>query len=792
MTRDGGAAAHALPWVQAALGDRPMPPMAVLIGLGDGAVLDAIDGLRPGVRLLLVEPDAAVAAAFRASDDGRRRLAAGTLLCLGGPDYAGADEAWRLYPPNPDDHVLLVSPDAARDRARVLEAARLVGKILFGARANAEARRHFAPRYLANSLANLPAIARGSSVTALAGAFAGRPVVVVGAGPSLDAALADLAALQNRAVVIATDTTLRPLLHAGIEPHLVVGADPSARNARHFFGLPACPRTWLVAESALDPDAAATFAGRTFWFRVSEHDPWPWFGTLGVETGPLDMWGSVLTAAFRVALLGGGGPITFIGADLAYTGGRPYARGTTYEFDWAYTAALGVGLEEAWRQQTAMTERLTTRSVTGGLVETSRPLQVFGDWLVNRIGRCGRRVFNATGGGILAGPGIEQTTLRAAIGGGLTVPAPVWRRTPTTSTPLTALAGAVADVRDAVDANDADQPLVRAWTAFSGGAFDRAAVRAALDRAAAGCGGEPSVTPDLPSLPWPALVAAGVPLKWFHDLPAHVTTANGTASDARIRCGAPWLLAPLVPMLEAGAVAIDASSAADVMSSALAPGLRPWPPLVAWPLRLFDALVPETEPGPASFFAPPAPTPGPACPGATLAQVARALASQVSVRWMRAAVGHSSDAQAARVRGVAALIEGAGEPNPPGRALGPALTVSLTGGGAPAVQVTRRVAGAHLPRVLTGCLRVPAAAAARPARLASYARHGARIDVDVSDVAAVVTPRVLTAEGLAPSASAYRCGRRRGGGAAAPPREHVDRRGRRRPPLCVLATHDCR
>ncbi|HUU33578.1 MAG TPA: 6-hydroxymethylpterin diphosphokinase MptE-like protein, partial [Vicinamibacterales bacterium] len=478
-------AARALSWVQATLGDRPMPPTAVVIGIGDGAVLTALNRMRSGVRILVVEPDEAAAAAFMASEGYRRRAADERLLCLGGPDYRGADQAWRLYPANPDDHLLLISPEAVRDRPRVRAAAHVVGKILFGARANAEARRQFAPRYLANSLANLPSIARGSSVAALSGAFAGRPVVVVGAGPSLDTALPDLVVLQDRAIVIATDTALRPLLHAGVAPHLVVGADPSARNARHFFGLPPCPRTWLVAESALDPDAAAIFAGRTFWFRLAHHDPWPWYQELGIDAAHVDMWGSVLTAAFQIALLGGGDPIAFIGADLAYTGGRPYARGTTYEFDWAYTAALGVGLDEAWRQQIALTERVTAASVAGTPVETSLPLQVFRDWLAARVPACGRRVLNATGGGILAGDGITQTTLRAALGAAPPLTPPAWARVATTTTPLARLAEAVDEARRAVRSRPATDALVRAWTEFSGGVFDGAAVDGALARAEA-------------------------------------------------------------------------------------------------------------------------------------------------------------------------------------------------------------------------------------------------------------------------------------------------------------------
>ncbi len=389
------------------------------------------------------------------------------------------------------------------------------------------------------------------------------------------------------------------------------------------------------------------------------------------------------------------------------------------------------------------------------MVETSRPLQVFCDWLVNRVAGCGRRVLNATGGGIFAGPGIEQTTLRAAIGGGPVLPAPQWSPAVTTSTPLETLAAAVADIRDAVESHDEAHPLVRAWTTFSGGAFDTASVRDALARAEAGLRGEAAGSRGLPSLPWAALSDAGLPLSWFPGLPAHLAAAAAGAvvPDGTAVRRASWLLAPLVQALDSGAADLDAVSAADVTASALAPALRPWPPLVAWPLRLFDALVPATADGATSFFAPPAPARSPASPAAPLAAVARAVAAQVSARWMRAAAGASSAAPAARVRGVAALLET--ESDAPGGGLGPELLVSLTCAGAPAVHLSRRATGDDWPRVLTGCLRLHSGAPAPPARLASFADHGVRIEVDVSGAAAVVTPRVLTAEGLAPGAAAH-------------------------------------
>ena len=66
-----------------------------------------------------------------------------------------------------------------------------------------------------------------------------------------DEILPRLAEAKRHAVLIASDTALRPLLAAEVSPHLVVSLDPQPFNARHLTALPSVPDTWLVAEAIL-------------------------------------------------------------------------------------------------------------------------------------------------------------------------------------------------------------------------------------------------------------------------------------------------------------------------------------------------------------------------------------------------------------------------------------------------------------------------------------------------------------------------------------------------------------
>jgi hypothetical protein len=474
--------ADAWSWLTAELEGEPVPPFIVLLGLGHGYLLDALERHAPSTRVLALEPDPATAAAFRARRNWQDWLTGGRLVYLVDPDYSGAAEAWRIFPTGGGEPTVLVHPDLVL-AAGVARASQALKKILFGVEANAEARRRFAPRYLLNSIRNLPGIVAGSDVRALTDAYRGVPAVIVAAGPSLDNAIEDLGDVSTRALLIATDTALRPLLSAGIVPPLVVGLDPSTSNLRHFLALPECRETWLVSESALDRSATAIFDERSLWFRASNHHPWPWLNELGIDVGQLDVWGSVLTAAFQVACLAGCDPIVVVGADLAFTDGRPYARGTTFELDWAWAAAHGTSLECSWQAQVERAQPRDVPDLRGGETKTSESLLSFRDWMVARAGRSGRRVINATGAGILFGDGIEQGTLADAPHEPCEIPPVEAFVRRSSKLGPSAVAERLRQVRGTLDREKLATPLDE-WQTFSGNGFDVVEMGRALEEAA--------------------------------------------------------------------------------------------------------------------------------------------------------------------------------------------------------------------------------------------------------------------------------------------------------------------
>ena len=387
------------------------PPLIIAVGLSD-QLLEALDRRNAASKVLAIEPAPELARQALARPLWRAWMDSGRLTVLVGPDYRGYADAWRLIAGDALQPPMIVDPGLLQKFPSQTEGAKAVAKqIVRGARANQEARKRFAGGYLLNTLTNLPVLASEADAAALTDLFTGIPAIVVGAGPSLDENLPALHQLQDRALLVAVDTAVRPLLAAGIHPHVVVSVDPSDTNARHLNDLPDVRGLWFVGEGSLAPSVFPQFVGRTFIYKVSNHDPWPWLAEHGADRAKLQTWGSVLTTAFDVARQAGCDPIVFAGSDLAYTDGLQYCRNTIYEADWSpFPTNAERAAEFAKYLQTK--PHVTHLDIRGQQVTTAPHFIQFRDWIVAQADSLAqRRVINATGAGILHGGAIQNRDL---------------------------------------------------------------------------------------------------------------------------------------------------------------------------------------------------------------------------------------------------------------------------------------------------------------------------------------------------------------------------------------------
>jgi hypothetical protein len=190
-------------------------------------------------------------------------------------------------------------------------------------------------RYIRNALRNLALIDSAAGIGDLD--YGGRPVLVLGAGPSLDAALDGCAVhfagrldpSRRPFKIVCVDTALTSLKARNIEPDLAVILECQHWNLRDFIGLG--PRKIPAAMDLSALPAAAAFSGGglflfvTPWTELRLLDRLRAAGMLPDQLAPL---GSVGLAAVELARRLSRGGIIVAGIDFSFTLDASHARST--------------------------------------------------------------------------------------------------------------------------------------------------------------------------------------------------------------------------------------------------------------------------------------------------------------------------------------------------------------------------------------------------------------------------------------------------------------------------------
>lgn len=260
-----------------------------------------------------------------------------------------------------------------------------------------------------NIILNFPEILDNPPFAHLLNSFQRKPAIIVSAGPSLEKNMHLLTEVRDRAVIIAVDTATKPLLAAGISPHIVVTGDPQEANSRHLRGVDA-PQSYLIAEPQSPIASLRGWTGRKFI--CTFHDNMmQWVDRVIGNRGRVLVWGSVAVMAYDVAVKLGADPIVFIGQDLSFPGGRTYARGTFFETE----DKMEMTVDELTSRGTPL---IDMQDIFGQPVKTNKQMYSYFNFLKNRFEAAevqGRSIINATEGGILASPRVQVMTLRETI-----------------------------------------------------------------------------------------------------------------------------------------------------------------------------------------------------------------------------------------------------------------------------------------------------------------------------------------------------------------------------------------
>jgi hypothetical protein len=264
---------------------------------------------------------------------------------------------------------------------------------------NSNTLERFGRRWIRNLVANVHLLARARGVDELAEAFADTPVLLCAGGPSLDLILPLARRIRERAVIVAVDTAVKPLLTAGVEPDFIVIVDPQYWNTRHLDNIE-LRHAAVIGESSTHPRAFRILPRPLFFCsslfplgRYLEHSR-DSFGTLGAG-------GSVTTTAWDFARHIGGRPIYAAGLDLGYPSFRTHVTGSLFE---ERSHLISNRLSPAESLQVAYIENgspFLTEANDGGEVLTDQRMTIYRDWFaLQDHGETRTRSFNLSPHGV--------------------------------------------------------------------------------------------------------------------------------------------------------------------------------------------------------------------------------------------------------------------------------------------------------------------------------------------------------------------------------------------------------
>ena len=182
-----------------------------------------------------------------------------------------------------------------------------------------------------NTFNNLPHLACSPDVGEMENEFKDIPFILIGAGPSLDESIDFLKVVQDKAIIVASNSPYRKLINNGIRPHLVVTADPLSPTLAGFENVK-LDDVPLACPFSAYPEIVSRFSGRILsWCTYN-----PIIDVLKERMGKrpgskILEQGTVSGCVLDLSRLLGCKKVIFIGQDMSIRNdGRYYSDDTSY------------------------------------------------------------------------------------------------------------------------------------------------------------------------------------------------------------------------------------------------------------------------------------------------------------------------------------------------------------------------------------------------------------------------------------------------------------------------------
>lgn len=226
------------------------------------------------------------------------------------------------------------------------------------------------------------------------------PAIIVAAGPSLNKNIHELRNAKNKALIIAVDTAIKPLLNNGIVPDMFVTVD--GEKPIELVEIDGAQEIPLLASVVSAYEVLKFQKSKKFFFDEGYSVVREIFLRNNILFENLNMGGSVATVAFSLAYKIGITRIILVGQDLAFTDNKTHADGTFKEKMDIIDTSNYIMVEGNCEEK----------------VPTREDLKIYLNWYNKYIEGCSKRsnlhVINATEGGAKI-KNTEIMTLKEAV-----------------------------------------------------------------------------------------------------------------------------------------------------------------------------------------------------------------------------------------------------------------------------------------------------------------------------------------------------------------------------------------
>ena len=184
---------------------------------------------------------------------------------------------------------------------------------------------HMSELWIKNTLLNLPLFLSGSPYEELKTDL---PILITGAGVSLEYSLSLIKKIRDRIFIVAVDTSLPVLACSGIQPDLILIVEAQYANLLDFSYHKGSKIPILTDISAL-PCSLRLFSGKKYFFR-SDYAEIELFNRMEEKhllPDKIPPLGSVGVVSVLLAKKLTGNLILYTGLDFSYLPGKPHAKG---------------------------------------------------------------------------------------------------------------------------------------------------------------------------------------------------------------------------------------------------------------------------------------------------------------------------------------------------------------------------------------------------------------------------------------------------------------------------------